>query len=111
VHLIEGNLVSPYIMQRQVDLPPVLTIVFVLVVGKLLGPLGLLVAVPGLAVIMVIVKRILLSRIYEGQGFRRTTRERMLVLRLPASEGGVIIPPDPIDVIALIERRTTAVPV
>ena len=53
VHLIEGNLVSPYIMQRQVDLPPVLTIVFVLIVGKLLGPLGLLVAVPGLAVIMV----------------------------------------------------------
>jgi hypothetical protein len=70
--LIEGNLVSPYIMQRQVDLPPVLTIVFVLIVGKLLGPLGLLVAVPGLAVIMVVVKRILLSRIYEGQGFRRT---------------------------------------
>jgi predicted PurR-regulated permease PerM len=110
VHLIEGNLVSPYIMQRQVDLPPVLTIVFVLIVGKLLGPLGLLVAVPGLAVIMVVVKRILLSRIYEGQGFRRTTRERALVLRLPASEGGVIIPTKPVDVIALIERRTAAVP-
>src|SRR5215217_9600577 len=92
VHLIEGNIVSPYIMSRQVDLPPVLTIVFVLIVGKLLGPLGLLVAVPGLAVIMVVVKRILLSRIYEGQGFRRTTRERILVLRVPASEGGVIIP-------------------
>ena len=110
VHLIEGNLVSPYIMQRQVDLPPVLTIVFVLIVGKLLGPLGLLVAVPGLAVIMVIVKRILLSRIYEGQGFRRTTRERTLVLRLPASEGGVIIPITTVDVVGLIERRTTAIP-
>jgi predicted PurR-regulated permease PerM len=110
VHLIEGNLVSPYIMQRQVDLPPVLTIVFVLIVGKLLGPLGLLVAVPGLAVIMVVVKRILLSRIYEGHGFRRTTRERMLVLRLPASEGGVIIPAKPVDVVAIIERRKKAVP-
>ena len=105
VHLIEGNIVSPYIMQRQVDLPPVLTIVFVLVVGKLLGPLGLLVAVPGLAVIMVIVKRILLSRIYEGQGFRRTTRERPLILRLPASEGGVTIPRTPVDVVAMLERR------
>lgn len=110
VHLIEGNLVSPYIMQRQVDLPPVLTIVFVLIVGKLLGPLGLLVAVPGLAVIMVVVKRILLSRIYEGKGFRRTTRERALLLRLPASEGGVIIPTKPLDVIGTIERRTTAIP-
>ena len=105
VHLIEGNLVSPYIIQRQVDLPPVLTIVFVLIVGKLLGPLGLLVAVPGLAVIMVIVKRILLSRIYEGQGFRRTTRERPLILRLPASEVGVIIPRAPVDVVSMLEHR------
>ncbi len=110
VHLIEGNLVSPYIMQRQVDLPPVLTIVFVLIVGKLLGPLGLLVAVPGLAVIMVVVKRILLSRIYEGQGFRRTTRERPLILRLPASEGGVIIPTTPVDVVGTLERRVVAIP-
>ena len=108
VHLIEGNLVSPYIMQRQVDLPPVLTIVFVLIVGKLLGPLGLLVAVPGLAVIMVVVKRILLSRIYEGLGFRRTTRERPLILRLPVSQGGVIIPSAPVDIIGLLERRTVA---
>ena len=110
VHLIEGNLVSPYIMSKQVDLPPVLTIVFVLIIGKLLGPLGLLVAVPGLAVIMVVVRRILLSRIYEGQGFRRTTRERALLLRLPASEGGVIIPSAPFDVIGFLERRTTAIP-
>jgi predicted PurR-regulated permease PerM len=108
VHLIEGNLVSPYIMQRQVDLPPVLTIVFVLVVGKLLGPLGLLVAVPGLAVIMVVVKRILLSRIYEGLGFRRTTRERPLILRLPVSQGGVIIPAAPTDVVGALERLTVA---
>ena len=105
VHLIEGNLVSPYIIQRQVDLPPVLTIVFVLIVGKLLGPLGLLVAVPGLAVIMVIVKRILLSRIYEGQGFRRTTRERPMVLRLPASDAGVIVPATITDVVGMLERR------
>jgi predicted PurR-regulated permease PerM len=108
VHLIEGNLVSPYITQRQVDLPPVLTIVFVLIVGKLLGPLGLLVAVPALAVVMVIVKRILLNRIYEGRGFRRTTRERPMMLRLPASEGGVIIPRGVVDVIGVLERRATA---
>jgi predicted PurR-regulated permease PerM len=111
VHLVEGNLVSPYIMSKQVDLPPVLTIVFVLIIGKLLGPLGLLVAVPMLAVIMVIVRRILLSRIYEGQGFRRTTRERPLVLRLPASEGGVIVPPEFVDVISMLERRITTAPV
>lgn len=110
VHLIEGNLVSPYITQRQVDLPPVLTIVFVLVIGKLLGPLGLLVAVPGLAVVMVIVKRILLNRIYEGQGFRRTTRERPLLLRVPAPDTNVIAPRGFIDVISIIERKVTTAP-
>ena len=111
VHLIEGNLVSPYITQRQVDLPPVLTIVFVLIVGRLLGPLGLLVAVPALAVLMVIVKRILLTRIYEGQGFRRSTRERPMLLRLPASEGGVLIPRTVVDIVSVLERRAVAAPV
>ena len=42
---------------------------------------------------MVIVRRILITRIYEGQGFRRTTRERPLVLRVPVPGGGVIVPP------------------
>jgi predicted PurR-regulated permease PerM len=111
VHLIEGNVVAPLIMSKKVDLPPVLTIVFVLIIGSLLGPLGLLVAVPGLAVIMVIVRRILLTRLYEGQGFRRTTRERPLVLRLPASEGGIILPRSNVDVVSILERRTAATPV
>jgi predicted PurR-regulated permease PerM len=111
VHLIEGNIVSPHIISKQVDLPPVLTIVFVLIVGTLLGGLGLLVAVPALAVIMVIVRRILLTRLYEGQGFRRTTRERALVLRLPASEGGVIVPRTTVDVVSALERQTAAAPV
>jgi predicted PurR-regulated permease PerM len=110
VHLIEGNVVAPLIMSKKVDLPPVLTIVFVLIVGSLLGPLGLLVAVPGLAVIMVIVRRILLTRLYEGQGFRRTTRERPLVLRLPASEGGIILPRTNLDVVSILERHTAPAP-
>jgi predicted PurR-regulated permease PerM len=112
VHLVEGNLVSPYIISRQNHLPPVLTIVFVLIVGKLLGGLGLLVAVPGLVVIMVVVRRILLSRVYEGQGFRRTTRERPLLLRLPAADGGVIVPAGPpVDVVSILERRLVLAPV
>jgi predicted PurR-regulated permease PerM len=111
VHLIEGNVVAPLIMSKKVDLPPVLTIVFVLIVGTLLGPLGLLVAVPGLAVIMVVVRRILLTRLYEGQGFRRTTRERPLVLRLPASEGGIILPRSNVDVVSILERRAVPAPV
>ena len=106
VHLIEGNVVSPLVMSRKVDLPPVLTIMSVLVIGQLLGGLGLIVALPTLVVIMVIVRRILITRIYEGQGFRRTTRERPLVLRVPVPGGGVLVPPGlPIDVVTVAEHE------
>jgi len=106
VHLIEGNLVSPLLMSRRVDLPPVLTIMSVLVMGSLLGGMGLVVAVPTLAVLMVVVRRILITRIYEGQGFRRTTRERPLLLRVPAPGGRVFVPSTaPVDVISFAERR------
>ncbi len=105
IHLIEGNIVSPLVMSRKVDLPPVLTIMSVLIIGQLLGGLGLIVALPTLVTIMVIVRRILISRIYEGQGFRRTTRERPLVLRVPAPGGGVIAPPGAqFDVVTDAER-------
>jgi predicted PurR-regulated permease PerM len=106
IHVIEANVVLPRIMQKQIDLPPVLTIMAVLIMGKLLGPIGLVVAVPTLAVIMVVVRRILISRIYEGQGFRRTTRDSVLVIRVPAAKGGVLVPPPPgVDPLTLAEVR------
>ena len=110
IHLIESNIVLPLVMSKKVDLPPVLTIMAVLIMGRLLGPMGLIVAVPTLAVVMVIVRRILITRIYEGQGFRRTTRERPLVLRVPAPGGGVLVPAGeiPIDPIAFAEARARA---
>jgi predicted PurR-regulated permease PerM len=105
VHLIEGNLVSPLVMSKKVDLPPVLTIMSVLVIGQLLGGLGLIIALPALAAIMVIVRRILITRIYEGHGFRKTTRERTLVLRVPVPGGGVLTQPGPPpDVVTSAER-------
>jgi len=105
VHLIEGNIVSPLVMSKKVDLPPVLTIMAVLVIGQLLGGLGLIVALPTLAALMVIVRRILITRIYEGQGFRRTTRERPLTLRVPVPGGGVIAASGPpVDIVTTAER-------
>jgi len=64
VHLIEANIVSPFIMERKVALPPVLTIASVLVMGTLLGVIGLVVAVPILAVTMVVIRHILQGEIY-----------------------------------------------
>jgi len=107
IHMLESNVIHPLVVSKKVDLPPVLSIMAVLVMGKLLGTVGLLVAVPTLAVTMVLVRRILITRIYEGQGFRRTTRDRMLVLRLPAPEGGVIPPVgEPVDMIGRVAPRS-----
>src|SRR6185503_3224704 len=64
VHIFEANIVVPRIMQHKVDLPPVLTIASVLIMGKLLGPIGLIVAVPFLCVVMVLVRHILHREIY-----------------------------------------------
>ena len=84
LHLVEANFVHPMIMERQVHLPPVLSILSVLVMAELIGPIGLLVAVPVLATTMVVVRRIYVERILEGKGFRRTlrTRERSRARRL-----------------------------
>ena len=111
VHLFEGNVVAPLVMSHKIELPPVLTIMAVLVIGKLLGPLGLVIAVPALASLMVIVRRILINRIYEGKGFRKSTRDRSFILRVPAPDGGVMLPADPVvDVLMMKVRAEVAVP-
>jgi hypothetical protein len=83
----------------------------VLVMGGLLGPLGLVIAVPTLAATMVIVRRILINRIYEGRGFRRSTRDRVFVLRVPAPDGGVLVPAEPVlDVLSFRQEPEVPVP-
>lgn len=84
VHLIEANLVGPLIMRHRVALPPVLTILSVLVAAELAGLPGMLVAVPALATVIVLVRHLLLHRAYGEHGGEtvvlppavlRTTRE------------------------------------
>jgi len=64
VHVVEANVVVPRIMQRQVSLPPVLTIASVLTMGTLIGVVGLVVAVPVLAVTMVVLRHVVQGEIY-----------------------------------------------
>lgn len=92
VHLIEANVIVPMIMERQVHLPPVLSILAVLIMGHLLGVIGLLVAVPVLTTAMIIVRRVYVHRILEGKGFRKAIRDRPIEIRLP-EEGTVLIHP------------------
>lgn len=75
VHIAEANFVAPMIMERQVQLPPVLSILSVLIMAHLLHVIGLLVAVPVLATVMVVGRRVYVHRLLEGKGFRRTVRD------------------------------------
>jgi predicted PurR-regulated permease PerM len=109
VHLLESNVISPLIMARRVSLAPVLTIMAILIMGQLLGAVGLLVAVPTLAVLDVIIRRILIGRVYEGQGFRRLLRNSALVVRAPLPGADVLVgTPSGVDVITLAEARDRA---
>ena len=92
VHLVEANFVAPMIMQRQVNLPPVLSILSVLVMAHLLHVIGLFVAVPVLATTMVIVRRVYVHRLLEGKGFRRAVRDRRVEIELP-NDGSVLVHP------------------
>lgn len=64
VHVIEANFVAPMIMEKKVSLPPVLTIASVLVMGTLFGAIGLIVAVPILALALVVVRHVVQGEIY-----------------------------------------------
>jgi predicted PurR-regulated permease PerM len=105
VHLLETNLIAPMIMERQVHLPPALTILSVLIMAHLLGLVGVLVAVPMLASVLVILRRLYVHRVLEGKGFRRAVRDRLVELRLP--EDGVLVHPAAREMTlpALLERR------
>lgn len=73
VHIIEANIVAPVIMQHRVALPAVLTILSVMIMGELAGVLGLLVAVPALATLMVLTRHILIFRVYGERPAGRPT--------------------------------------
>lgn len=104
VHLFEANFVHPVIMERQINMPPVLSILSVLVMAELLGAVGLVVAVPVLATAIVIIRRVYIHRLLEGRGFRRFVRDSPVEVHLP--EGAVLAHPSAADlsIPALLER-------
>lgn len=69
VQLVESNLVTPFIERKTVEIPPALTIVFQLALAVLVGGLGLVLATPLLAVIMVLIQMVYVEDVL---GDRRT---------------------------------------
>lgn len=92
VHIFEANVVAPMIMERQVHLPPVLSILSVLIMAHLLHVIGLLVAVPVLCTVMVIGRRVYVHRVLEGKGFRRAVRDRPIEVRILRDDGVLVHP-------------------
>lgn len=58
VQIIESNLVTPFIERRTVELPPALTVLAQVALGVLIGGLGLVLATPMLALVMVLVQMV-----------------------------------------------------
>jgi predicted PurR-regulated permease PerM len=58
LQLIESNVITPLILQRETSIPPALLLGFQIVMGALTGFIGLLVATPMLAAGMVLVKEL-----------------------------------------------------
>ena len=105
VHIIEGNFVLPLITAKRVEIPPVMSMMAVLIVAKLFGVFGVIVAVPMAAVVMVLIRRVVIHRLYEGQSFRRHAGDRVLVLRVPAPDAAVIAG-YPVDVLQGVTKKS-----
>lgn len=58
IQQIEGNVLTPLLLKKRLELPPVVTIVAVSALGMAFGVLGMLVAEPLTAMAMLIVKRL-----------------------------------------------------
>lgn len=63
VQLIESNLITPWIERQTVELPPGLTVASQLILAVLIGGLGLVLATPILAVIMVVIQMVYIQDI------------------------------------------------
>lgn len=66
IQLVESYLITPIIFQKTVDLPPALLLFFQVLLGILQGALGLLLAAPILAVLMVWVQEFYVKDVLEA---------------------------------------------
>jgi predicted PurR-regulated permease PerM len=63
VQTLVGNIVLPLIQKRMINLPPALTLISQLIMGALSGVLGIVLAVPLLAIVIILVDELYVKRI------------------------------------------------
>lgn len=71
VQQIEGNVIIPVVMSRQVDLHPAVIVIGVVVVGQVIGFAGLLVAVPLISGTLILVRAIWVEPLARQDGRRQ----------------------------------------
>lgn len=67
IQFLESYVITPLIFQKTVDLPPALLLFFQVLLGILQGALGLLLAAPILAVLMVVINELYITDLLEGK--------------------------------------------
>ena len=67
IQFAENHLLIPILMKEGVDIPPALTIIAIALMGLVFGFLGMLVAVPMLAAVMVVVKMLYVEDVVGDQ--------------------------------------------
>ena len=72
IQFIENYFFIPFVMRKQVDLPPAVSILAIMIFGKLLGFLGIVVGLPLFAIILLVLEKIL------NQQSGKTSRKRVV---------------------------------
>lgn len=67
IQMVESYVITPIIFQKTVDIPPAFLLFFQVLLGVMTGALGLLMAAPVLAVLMVLVKELYIKDVLEAK--------------------------------------------
>lgn len=56
IQLIESNLLTPLVQNKMISMPPALVLISQLIMGVFVGGIGLILATPVMAIVLVLVK-------------------------------------------------------
>lgn len=63
IQILVGNIIAPLVQKKMMSLPPALTILGQLVMGSVAGVMGIIMAVPLLALVMILVDELYVKKI------------------------------------------------
>lgn len=87
VQQIEGNIITPLVQRRAVDLPPAVTIFALVAMAGILGPLGLVLATPIAVILMVFITQLYVRDTLHEAAALPGERHRKSDRTLPAGPG------------------------